>query len=373
MPFTSGVRGTQVETDGLAGHLRVAHAAMAVLLAGGVVCISPSRIAAATSHSPAGPSETAVTTQQPVSRMSADLSRGQSSPRFTLEKPSGTRAITSILPPMPVAGRTGVVDQGSAPVAAPAAALGAAPAGTPGRTSPVEAPRVAAEPATKSDGTWSLDLYDPKAERWQNPDKTACTAASTISMLNTIAHSGASEGMTWKPTTSYSAQETILAFERSHMTMDAADPGTDPHGWRNALNFYGWGSVNAGVYADQSFKTLEGATKAAVSALATTGKPVGVLAHYGKHAEFITGYKVSGEDPTTGSTQFTVLGIALTDPWQAYNRRDAYISYSRWSGGSQTVRFTPYMQVDSRRRDAIDRKVGKNEWLGKYVIVAPVK
>ncbi len=31
----------------------------------------------------------------------------------------------------------------------------------------------------------------------------------------------------------------ILAFERSHDTLRSTSAGSDAHGWRNALNYYG--------------------------------------------------------------------------------------------------------------------------------------
>jgi hypothetical protein len=220
---------------------------------------------------------------------------------------------------------------------------------------------------------YAVDLYDARAERWQNPDNTACTAASTLSMLNTIAYAGAPAGFVWTATTAYATQEGILGYERTHMTMTTVSPGTDPHGWRDALNFYGWGSIHAGVYADESFSSFSAAAIGAVSALATTRKPVGILALNGGHAQFITGYKVTGADPATGSTDFTVVGIYLTDPWKAAGHRDTYVAYAQWQTGGKWLRFSQYAQTDSPRRDAIDGQVGKREWYGKWVIIAPVK
>jgi hypothetical protein len=237
------------------------------------------------------------------------------------------------------------------------------------------APATTAIPATPASTgtTHTFDLYNPRAERWQDPDYTACTAASAMSMLNTIAYSGAPAGFVWKTNTSFSMLESVQNFERSNMTMLTSVNGSDPHGWRNALNHYGWGSVKAGVYADLSYPTFAAAEKAAVSALATTGKPVGILAVMGGHAVFMTGYKVKGDDPRTGSKSFTVLGVYLTDPLQSAGRRDSYVTAYEWRAGDSWVQFARYWQVDSPYRDPIDGKVGKTEWYGKWVIVAPVK
>ncbi len=321
MPLTSSVHSTSRRSDAGPGssHARTARTAIAVLLLVGIsVAGSPSMVLAqalapATGTAPTAPSGSGITGPDAAAIVGAQVGAGAA---WT-----------------------------SAPTVAALAA-------TPIRT---------------------LDLYDPRAERWQNPDLKACTAASTMSMLNTIAYSGSASGFVWKPTTSYAVQESILAFERAHMTMLVKSAGTDPHGWRNALNYFGWGSVNAGVYIDASYSSFDAAAKAAVSALAMTRKPVGILALQGGHAQFITGYKVAGADPKTGSSNFTILGVYLTDPYRAAGHRDTWITYAQWHAGGIWVRFSPYRQADSPYRDPIDGQIGKSEWFGKWVIIAPVK
>jgi hypothetical protein len=222
-------------------------------------------------------------------------------------------------------------------------------------------------------GTWYFDLYDSRAPRYQEPDKTACTAASTVSMLNTIAYDGWDATLVWQPDTSYRTQERVLAFERDHMTMIRSHPGSDPHGWRNALNYFGWGSLTADVYRDAAYSSQSQAEKAAISALARYRKPVGILSQYGAHAQFITGYRVVGHDPASGSLDFTVLGVYLTDPWRSGRYRDEYVSYARWQWGFNWLRFNEYRQTDSPYRDPIDGRVGRTEWYGKWVIVEPAR
>jgi hypothetical protein len=221
--------------------------------------------------------------------------------------------------------------------------------------------------------TWTLDLYDARADRWQNPDLTACTAASTESMLNTISYAGSTSGFVWQPTTSYSMQESILAFEREHMTMLTSSPGTDPHGWRNALNYYGWGSIQAGVYRDSAYSSFDTAAKAAVSALATHHKPVGILARSGHHGQVITGYEVTGTDPSTGSSEFTIIGVDLTDPLESAGYRDAWITVADWRSGDSWIQFSQYLQDDSPYQDPIDGRIGNDEWHGMWVIIDPAK
>jgi len=226
---------------------------------------------------------------------------------------------------------------------------------------------------TSAPTTWSLDLYDSRAERWQGADYTACTAASTESMLNTIAYDGSASALVWVATTSYSTQKSILAYERAHMTMLQSSAGSDPHGWRNALNYYGWGSTNAGVYRDASYGSFDAAARAAVSAMARTHEPVGILAHAGGHAEFVTGYVVTGADPETGSTAFTIVSVNLTDPLRYEGHSDTAITYAQWRSGGAWVRFSAYMQTDSPYTDPIDGRVGNSEWYGKWVLIEPVR
>jgi hypothetical protein len=100
---------------------------------------------------------------------------------------------------------------------------------------------------------------------------------------------------------------------------------------------------------------------------------VGILGTNGTHAQFITGYKVTGDDPTSGSMNFSVLGIFLTDPWHGANHRNYYVDYSKWQSGTYWVRFSPFLNTDTHSRDPIDGQIGMDEWYGKWVIVAPVK
>jgi len=228
-------------------------------------------------------------------------------------------------------------------------------------------------PPSPHPATYTADLFDTRADRWQDPDYTACTATATMSMLNTVSYAATASGLVWQPTTSYDTQESILAYERAHMTMLVTSAGTDPHGWRNALNYYGWGSMSAGVYRDSSYSSFDSATKAAVSALARYHKPVGILALAGGHAQVMTGFEVIGDDPSTGSMNFTIVGVDITDPYAWAARRDSWVTLADWRSGGTWVRFSPYLESDSPYRDPIDSKIGYDEWYGKWVIIDPVK
>ncbi len=230
--------------------------------------------------------------------------------------------------------------------------------------------------------TWTMNLYRGDAVRWQNPDWRACTAAATMSMLNLIAYSteetmpvmagyAPATNLHWTVDTSFGRQEDILTFERDHMTTGRWADGTDPHGWRNALNWYGWGSLRAGVYQDRSIATFEDAAWRVVADLARTRKPVGILAWSGSHAQFVTGYVATGADPRV-SDNFRVDAVYVTDPWEPDGIRNELVPYATWRNGPLDVRFAPYWQKDYTGRDPIDGQVGHVEWRGKYVIEEPL-
>ena len=67
------------------------------------------------------------------------------------------------------------------------------------------------------------------------------------------------------------------------------------------------------VYDDHDYTSFDAALKEAVISIARFRMPVGVLGHAGGHAQVLTGYVVTGEDPTT-SDDFVVNGLYMSDP-----------------------------------------------------------
>jgi len=226
--------------------------------------------------------------------------------------------------------------------------------------------------------TYKMNLYDARLVRYQDPNYTACVATATQMMLNFVASNGAKgDGFRWNTSTSYTTQQNILAWERSHDAYAPSSPGTDPHGWRNGLNFYGWGSytnASAMTYQDLSYTSYTAAVKAAVSAIATFDKPVGILGWAGGHAQFINGYEVYGQDPAV-SSDFRVVAVYLTDPLRSDGLRNARISDASFRSGPYTYRFRPYNWKDSPYDDPYTpgNVPSYKEWYGKWVIVAPVR
>ena len=165
--------------------------------------------------------------------------------------------------------------------------------------------------AASATTTWTRNLYVDKGFLHQDPYYTACTSAAAMFMLNTVAYrrtGGA--GFVWTPTRIKRDDDpankrdmvSILSFSRANDTLEAGARGTDPHGWRNALNAYGWGrdamtDPAKRVYDDRAYRSFDGAVRAAVKAIARRSMPVGILGWAGGHAQVITGYVVTGADP----------------------------------------------------------------------------
>jgi len=251
------------------------------------------------------------------------------------------------------------------------------------------APAIAAQ-------TWTKNLYTPQAFLYQDPYATACTAAATMIMLNTIAYRQAGgEAFRWTPyrvknntrnRADYRDMTSILWFERGHDTLSAYGAGSDGHGWRNALNSYGWGGAAmtnpaVSVYDDLEYTTYDAAVHAAVVAIARYDMPVGILAWGGRHAQVMTGYVVDGEDPAI-SDAFTVQYVYLSDPLYSDHFVNAKVSNTLFKWGTWRIRFQSYRETDSPyddiytpgwRRSAVTPSRGPSEWYARWVIVAPIR
>jgi hypothetical protein len=232
----------------------------------------------------------------------------------------------------------------------------------------------------------SLNLFSADAFRFQDPNYAACTATSALVMLNTIAHNGTGgTGFKWVPRLGLATVESILSWERTHDTLEGGS-GSDPHGWRNALNYYGWGSgalyAGSRVYEDLSYSSYDRAMKNAVRQLIRTRKPVGILAWKGRHSQFITGYAGLKGNPFAkdGSGRyantFTVDAIYLSDPLKADGWVNARIGYADLGGTANAkLRFAPYTETDSPYDDAYTSGFtrARDEWLNRWVIIAPLR
>jgi hypothetical protein len=287
--------------------------------------------------------------------------------------PSATRVPTPASPRSATAVASATVTATSTATRVPSPSPSATP--TPGAS-----PTPAGSPQTD----WTLTLYNENGVRFQNPDHEACTAASAQTTLNMIALGGGATG--WTPTIDYAVQEQIFEYERANMTMAVTSPGSDPHGTRNALNYYGWNSMWAGVYVDRAYSTFDEAAKTIVSTIARTHKPAIIFTWFGGHTQVVSGYKVHGADPAKSSA-FTILGVYLTDPllgtgslfydgvWHEVQpiEADTFVTLANWKSGPDAVQFRRYWQPDSTLVDPIDGNIGKKEWYNRWVVVLATK
>ncbi len=227
------------------------------------------------------------------------------------------------------------------------------------------------------DRTYSRNLYSTLV-RYQNPDMTSCVAASTLIMLNEVATKGhRGEGFAWATSTALARQRSIIRWARAHDTLEPGPGGTDPNGWRNALNQYGWGdyqdpeTMTYEVFASTS---LTSTVKSAIAAIAHYRRPVGILAWAGGHAQVLNGYVVYGQDPAV-SMDFTVQYVYLTDPLKRDALRNRKISYWNMVHGPLKYRLRTYRQTDSPLDDPYTPGLlaSDDAWYGRYVIVLPVR
>ena len=260
------------------------------------------------------------------------------------------------------------------------------PEPVPGGVTPIRVDIEPGGPAPKTPPPSTLDLFRAGGFRYQDPNYSACTATSALVMLNTIALNGnGGAGFRWVVRLGIDPVNSILSWERSHDTL-AGGSGSDPHGWRNALNYYGWGSgalaSDTRIYDDFSYTSYAKAVKNAIRQLIRTRKPVGILAWGGRHAQFITGYDGLSGNPFAKdgngryTNTFTIGAVYLTDPLKADGFVDARITYgSLASSTNPRLQFVPYTETDSPYDDpyTAGTVAARNEWLNRWVIIAPIR
>lgn len=244
-------------------------------------------------------------------------------------------------------------------------------------------PSPTASPATPR----ALNLFRKAGFRYQDPNYVACTATSVMSMLNFIAL-GRSGGdhFRWIVSLKAKTRDAVLAWERAHDTIVATAKGSDPHGWRNALNVLGWGSSaltdDARVYEDRSFDTFSAAVRTAVRQMILTRKPVGMAGWAGHHAQMITGYYGLDGDPFaqnadgTWTDDFTVQGFYVSDPLRADRMRNKKVAWTTLKKSSNLkIRFQQYLEIDSPYDDPYTAGVlaARSEWYGHFVLLIPVQ
>jgi hypothetical protein len=152
-------------------------------------------------------------------------------------------------------------------------------------------------------------------------------------------------------------QLNYLAFAAANSKYPVEDDGADPQGWALALNHFGagsgWGWVNS--------STMQSALHTAAMQIRTTGKPVGLLVHFGRHAWLMTGFEATADPQTTDD--FSVTAAEVVGPlWPL-----GTLNGEHFDPGPQTWMATSDL---ARKFDAYVEP-GQAAWYGKYVMVVP--
>jgi hypothetical protein len=156
---------------------------------------------------------------------------------------------------------------------------------------------------------------------------------------------------------SKSQQLRYLAYAASQSKYPVTDGGADPQGWALALQHYGagsdWGWVNR--------PSMQTALQTAAQQIRETGKPVGLLVHYGRHAWLMTGFEATADPATT--SDFTVTAAEVVGPlWPLGTLNGVHFDPgpNTWMNTSDLSRkFNEYVEPD------------QPAWYGNFVIVVP--
>jgi hypothetical protein len=192
---------------------------------------------------------------------------------------------------------------------------------------------------------FEMDLYFSAGYERQVDNRT-CSAASTAMMMNVIAHRDLKLN-----------QMSILRYEQQRDALDdRVQRGSDPLGWSKAATFFSRLAGDPTEYKWAAYSSKTEALKAAATALATYGKPVGLAVWHGHHAIVMTGFEAVG-NPESGD--FTLTSISTSDPY----RTGATAGTHRvWTPAE--LPFGRYTTVDAT-------PTYEKAWYGKWVIVVP--
>jgi hypothetical protein len=152
-------------------------------------------------------------------------------------------------------------------------------------------------------------------------------------------------------------QLSLLAYAAAHSKYPVEDGGADPEGWTQALVHFGAGEN----YGWTTNSTMQSALQTAASQLRETGKPVGLLVHFGRHAWLMTGFTATADPATTDD--FQVTSAEVVGPlWPSGTLNGEHFDPGpgTWMDTSDLARkFNTYVEPD------------QPIWYGKYVTVVP--
>jgi hypothetical protein len=198
-------------------------------------------------------------------------------------------------------------------------------------------------------GAWDgrYSIWHKRAFATQYTDYS-CVGATIQIMLNLI-HDRADR--------SRRRQFEYLDYAQQQSRYPITDLGADPEGWARAMVHYGGGRD----YGWSTDLTIQAALYTAARQMRQTGKPVGLLVHFGRHAWVMTGFE-SDRDP--GQTDdFTVTAAEVVGPLWPHGT----LNGRSFDPGPRT-----WMNVRtlSRRFDAY-AEPGQPLWSGQYVTILP--
>ena len=152
--------------------------------------------------------------------------------------------------------------------------------------------------AAGASGPVQVDLY-ARGDFVSQTNLVQCVGASMQMMLNIIG-----------PTDDRTAATQLRLFGLARSFRDAtvpagpARPGASAAGWARGLT-----AAGAGPYAVRSAATLDEALALAASAIARTGRPVGLLMWQGAHAWVMSGYEATADPATDPSARVTAVRV----------------------------------------------------------------
>lgn len=176
----------------------------------------------------------------------------------------------------------------------------------------------------------------------------SCVGATIQIMLNLI------DG---RRDRSKNRQLQYLAYAARNSRYPVTDDGADPEGWARAMREYGGGSD----YGWVTDSTVQAALHRAAGQIRKTGKPVGLLVHFGRHAWVMTGFESTADPKVTNDYEVTAAEV-VGPLWP-----NGTLNGQKFDPGPGTWQD---VRTLSRKFDAYvvpDQPI----WMGRYVTVVP--
>jgi hypothetical protein len=176
----------------------------------------------------------------------------------------------------------------------------------------------------------------------------SCVGATIQIMLNLI-HGRSSDGKR--------VQLDYLDYAAETSEYPVTDDGADPEGWAQAMRRFGGGEGYGWVNDD----TVQQALHRAASQIRKTGKPVGLLVHFGRHAWVMTGFEATADPSVTNDYEVTAAEV-VGPLWP-----NGTLNGQKFDPGPRT-----WQDVRTLSRKFDEYVVpGHDLWFGKFVTIVP--